>query len=126
MNKIEQAVFDKLITVAPPGVAVYLHQAPQEDNGDLLVFWVTGRSDIPGTAPITTQEIRVSCYGQVHAAVETLAGEVWDELAWWQYGAPGLRLGPLTLENTDADFESEFNQFRVTLVWAAQAVEWSV
>jgi len=126
MNKIEQAVFDKLITVVTPGVAVYLHQAPQEDNGDLLVFWATGREDITGTAPISTQEIRVSCYGQVHAAVETLAAQVQAGLQWWQYGAPGLRLGPLNLANTDADWESEFNQFRVTLVWAAQAVEWSV
>lgn len=125
MNKIEDAVFEKLSALVPPGTNVYLNEAPQEDSGDLIVFWVTGRDDIAGTAPITTQEIRTSCYAQVHARVEALALLLEVALTWWQYGAPGLRLGPLTLANRDADFESEFGQYRVTLVWAAQAVEWS-
>lgn len=125
MNAIETAVLAKLVALAP-GKGVYLHEAPQEDSGDLIVFWVTGREDITGTAPLTTQEIRVSCYAQVHADCDALAAAIIAGLLWWVYGAPGLRLGPLTLANTDADWESEFGQFRVSLVWAAQAVEWSV
>jgi hypothetical protein len=125
VNAIETAVCTKLLALAP-GVGVYLHEAPQEDAAKLIVFWVTGREDVTGTAPLATQEIRVSCYAQVHADCEALANTITTGLKWWQYGAPGLRLGPLTLANKDADWESEFGQYRVSLVWAAQAVEWSV
>ena len=125
MNAIEAALFTKLTALVPVAAHVYLHEAPQEDMGQLVVFWATARADIAGTAPLRTQEIRTSCYAQTHAGADSLAADVAAGLTWWQYGAPGVRLGPLTLANREADWESEFGQFRVTLVWAAQAVEWS-
>ena len=125
MNKVENAMHARLAALLPLGTRVYLNEAPQEDGADLAVFTVTQRADIAGTAPLTTQEIRTSCYAQVHADAESMAAALQTGLSWWQYGAPGLRLGPLALANRDADFESEFGQYRVTLVWTAQAVEWS-
>lgn len=126
MNAIETAMKTRITELVPVGTHVYLNEAPQEDSGDLVVFTVTGRADVTGTAPIATQDIRISCYAQVHANAEGLAAALWEGLQFWQYGAPGLRLGPLAIANRDADWESDFSQHRVTLTWAAQAVEWSV
>ena len=124
MNAIETAVFN-IVSGLAPGVRVYLNEAPQEDSSTLVVFRTAGRTDITGNAPLTTQEIRTSCYAQAHADAEALAATLTAGMQWLWYGAPGVRLGPLYLANRDADFESEFGQYRVTLVWTAQAAEWS-
>jgi len=123
---IETALFARLITIMPPGTAVFLHEMPQDATGPYVVFEVTERNDVRGTAPLSTLEVRVACYAPVHAESEGLAGDARAGLDGWGYGTPGLRLHPLLLANQEGGFESEFGVYRSAVTFAAQAVQWAI
>ena len=126
MTGIETALFARLITIMPPGTAVFLHEMPQDATGPYVVFEVTERSDVRGTAPLSTLEVRVACYAPVHADSELLARLAREGLEFWSSGAPGLILHPLAFAGQEGGFESEFGVYRSAVTFAAQAVQWAI
>lgn len=126
VGAIEAAVFVRLKAVLPAGIDVYLHEIPEEERGSCVVVEASLAKDGDGSAPIYAAEVRTGVYTELHAANETLAGQVSGALNGWMYGAAGLRLGPLQLEGVDPGFEVLWDQYRVTLTWSAAAVLWQV
>ena len=125
MTGIETAIFARLLTLLPGGTAIFLHEMPQDASGDYVVFEATERTEVRGTAPLSTLEVRVACYAPVHADSEAMAEDARYGLLGWSFGAPGLILHPLLLASQDGGYESEFGVYRSAVTFAAQAVQWA-
>lgn len=120
MNALEEALFAYLdATLAAP---VFLHEAPQEEQGPYIVFGVDERVETPGTVPLITAEIETAVVATVHEDAEALAAAVRVALNGWRYGDTGVRIGPVQLSNVNNSFDSTWQRFSVLLSWATQAL----
>lgn len=126
MTGIETALFSRLLTSIDPGTAIFLHEMPQDATGPYVVFEVSERSDVRGTAPLSTLEVRVACYAKLHSTSEAMATQARTGFEGWSYGAPGMILHPLQFAGQEGGFEQEFGVYRSAVMFAAQAVQWAV
>jgi hypothetical protein len=120
MNALEAAIYGYLD--AQLTAPVFLHEAPQEQQGPYVVFGVDERSETPGTAPLITADIETAIVATVHDDAESLAMSVRTALLGWRYGAPGVRLGPVILANVNNSFDSTWQRYTVLVSWATQAL----